>query len=80
MRSIGLLRGDVVVLENGVQPRPGDVVAALVDGASVLRVYAITLGRPMLRTADGHGTATRADDVVVQGVLVQLLRSRVGWN
>lgn len=78
MRSVGLLPGDVVVLEHGVQPRPGDVVAALVDGASVLRVYAVTLGRPMLRTADGHGVATRAEEVVIQGVMVQLVRSRAG--
>jgi hypothetical protein len=30
----------------------------------------------MLRTPDGHGPATRADTVVLQGVMTQLLRSR----
>lgn len=78
MRSIGLLQGDVAVLENAVDPRPGDVVAALVEGQSVLRVYSITHGRPMLRTADGHSAPVRADDIVIQGVMIHLLRSRAG--
>jgi SOS-response transcriptional repressor LexA len=76
MRAVGLLPGDIAVFEHGLPPRPGDIVAALVDGTSVLRVYAVTLGRPMLRTPDGHGPATRADTVVLQGVMTQLLRSR----
>jgi len=74
---MALLPGDVVVCEHGVQPRQGDVVAALVDGASALRVWAVVNGRPMLRTADGQCDELAADGLVIQGVMVQLVRSRV---
>jgi len=77
MRAVGLLPGDALVCEHGVTPRQGDVVAALVAGASVLRVWSVQGGRPMLRTADGHVAAVPADGLVIQGVMVQLLRSRV---
>jgi len=77
MRAVGLLPGDVLVCEHGVAPRQGDVVAALVDGLSVLRVWSVQGGRSMLRTADGHVAAMPADGLVIQGVMVQLVRSRV---
>jgi hypothetical protein len=32
----------------------------------------------MLRTADGHSAPVRADDIVIQGVMIHLLRSRAG--
>lgn len=76
MRPLGLLPGDVAVFEHGVPPRQGDVVAALIDGASVLRVWSVANGRPMLRTAEGTAVAVPADGLVIQGVMVQLVRAR----
>ncbi len=76
-RSLALLPGDVVICEHGVQPRHGDVVAALVDGASVLRVWSMQGGRPMLRSPDGQTPPERAEGLVIQGVGVQVVRSRV---
>jgi repressor LexA len=75
-RSMALLPGDVVVCEHGVQPRQGDVVAALVDGASVLRVWSMQGGRPVLRCSDGQGPPTSAEELVIQGVAVQVVRER----
>ena len=76
MRAMALLPGDVVVCEHGVQPRQGDVVAALVDGASVLRVWSMQSGRPVLRCPDGETPPVSAGDLVIQGVAVQVVRSR----
>lgn len=76
-RPLALLPGDVVVCEHGIQPRHGDVVAALVDGASVLRVWSMQGGRPVLRSPDGQTPPEQAEDLVIQGVGVQVVRSRV---
>ena len=35
----GIHKGDIVVLEHGIEPRADDVVAALVDNESVVRTY-----------------------------------------
>ncbi|MFN0126811.1 MAG: hypothetical protein ACKV19_09030 [Verrucomicrobiales bacterium] len=78
MRAVGVLSGDLLVCVNGVQPRQGDVVAALIDGASVLPVWSAASRRPMLRTADGHVAAVPADGLVIQGVMVQLVLTRGG--
>jgi SOS-response transcriptional repressor LexA len=75
-RPLALLPGDVVVCEHGIQPRHGDVVAALVDGASVLRVWSMQGGRPVLRSPDGQTPPERAEGLVIQGVGVQVVRSR----
>lgn len=77
MRAMALLPGDVVLCEHGVQPRQGDVVAALVDGASVLRVWSVQSGRPLLRCPDGETPPVSASELVIQGVAVQVVRSRV---
>src|SRR5580700_4399232 len=34
-----ILDGDIVVLEHGPEPRPGNVVAALIDGESTLKTF-----------------------------------------
>lgn len=77
LRAIALLPGDVVVCEHGITPRTGDVVAALLDGASVLRVWMLQGGRPVLRCPDGQSAPVSAQDLVIQGVAVQVVRSRV---
>jgi hypothetical protein len=71
------LPGDVVVCEHGVQPRQSDLVAALIDGASVFRVWSMQSGRPVLRSPDGQTPPENAEDLVIQGVAVQVVRSRV---
>jgi SOS-response transcriptional repressor LexA len=75
-RTMALLPGDVVVCEHGVQPRQGDVVAVLMDGASVLRVWTLQGGRPVLRCSDGQEPPASAEELVIQGVAVQVVRER----
>src|SRR2546423_1513237 len=44
-----IMAGDYVILEHGRTPRPGDVVAALVDNESTLKTYLVERGKPSLR-------------------------------
>src|SRR5229473_2908887 len=44
-----ILSGDTVIVEHGMTPKPGDVVAALIDGESTLKTYMMQRGKPFLR-------------------------------
>lgn len=70
-----ILDGDVVIIERGPQPRSGDVVAALIDGESTLKTFVIEKGQPCLRAENPkYLTLIPAEELVIQGVMVGLLR------
>jgi repressor LexA len=72
-----ILPGDVVVIEHGLTPRPGDVVAALIDGESTLKTFMMQRGRPFLRAENpAYPDLVPATELVIQGVLVALIRKR----
>lgn len=70
-----IVAGDVLVFEHGIEPRSGDVVAAYVDGESVVRSFVIQHGRTFLKAARGDaGELVPAQELMIQGVLVKLIR------
>jgi repressor LexA len=70
-----ILDGDIVVLEHGLSPRPGDVVAALIDNESTLKTFVIEGGRPCLRAENPkYPKLIPAGELVIQGVMVGLIR------
>ncbi len=72
-----IVDGDCVVLEHGKTPRPGDVVAALIDNESTLKTFIVDKGKPYLRAENPrYPKLIPAEELVVQGVMVALLRSR----
>ncbi len=72
-----VLEGDVVVIEHGREPRPGDIVAALIDGQSTLKTYLVQRGRPFLRAENPrYPDLIPAAELVIQGVMVALIRRR----
>jgi repressor LexA len=72
-----ILDGDNVILEHGVTPRNGDVVAALIDNESTLKTYIQEKGKPYLRAENPRYPALiPAQELVIQGVMVALLRKR----
>jgi repressor LexA len=72
-----ILHGDVVVIEHGKEPKPGDVVAALIDGQSTLKTFLVQRGRPFLRAENPkYPDLIPAAELVIQGVMVALIRKK----
>jgi repressor LexA len=70
-----ILDGDVVVLEHGPDPRNGQVVAALIDGASTLKTFVLKGGKPYLRAENPkYPDLIPAQELMIQGVLKALIR------
>ena len=70
-----IIDGDYVVLEHGRTPRPGDVVAALIDNESTLKTFVLDRGKPWLRAENPqYPKLVPAEELVIQGVMVALLR------
>jgi repressor LexA len=72
-----ILDGDLVVLEHGLTPRHGDVVAALIDNESTLKTFLLNRGKPFLRAENPkYPDLIPAQELVIQGVMVALIRKR----
>jgi repressor LexA len=70
-----IVAGDVLIFEHGLEPRSGDVVAAFVDGDSVVRSYMVQGGQPFLKAAHPEKSdLVPAQELVIQGTLVRLTR------
>ena len=71
-----ILHGDIAILEQRNEARTGDVVAALIDGESTLKIYEHKSGKPFLRAANPrYRDMHPASELAVQGILVGLVRS-----
>ena len=72
-----IMDGDLVVLEHGMTPRHGDVVAALIDNESTLKSFQLNRGKPFLRAENPKfPDLIPAQELVIQGVMVALIRKR----
>jgi repressor LexA len=72
-----IVDGDIAVIEHGVQPRPGDVVAALIDGQVTLKTFLVQRGKPYLRAENPrYPDLLPQEELQIQGVLVSLIRRR----
>ncbi len=72
-----IVDGDVAVVEHGVQPRPGDIVAALIDGQVTLKTFLIQRGKPFLRAENPrYPDLIPQQELQIQGVMVALVRKR----
>ena len=70
-----IVNGDIVVLEHGPEPRPGDIVAALIDGESTLKTLVTKNGRVFLKAENPkYPDLIPADELMIQGVLKTLIR------
>lgn len=66
--------GDVVILEVR-EPRPKDVVAALIDGETTLKRYVVRNGVPYLKAENPlFPDLVPVQELVIQGVMVALIR------
>lgn len=70
-----IVDGDIVVLEHGPDPRPGQIVAALIDGRSTLKTFVLHRGKPYLRAENPkYPEQTPAEELMIQGVFRALIR------
>ena len=70
-----IVDGDIVVLEHGPEPRPGDVVAALIDGESTLKTFLRRNGKPYLKAEnEKYPDLLPAQELMIQGVFKALIR------
>jgi repressor LexA len=72
-----IIDGDTVIIEHGVQPRSGDVVAALIDGQVTLKTFVLQQGKPYLRAENPrYPKLIPQEELQIQGVMVALVRRR----
>jgi len=77
MLGRNIVDGDIAVVEHGVQPRPGDVVAALIDGQVTLKTFVMQRGKPYLRAENPrYPSLVPQEELQIQGVMVALIRKR----
>jgi len=77
MIDASILDRDIVFLA-ARDPRPRDIVAALIDGESTLKRYLVEHSRPFLRAENPrYPDLLPAQELVIQGVMVGLLRTGV---
>jgi repressor LexA len=70
-----ILHGDIAILDRVLTPKPGDIVAALIDRESTLKTLAMENGRPFLRAENpDYPDLYPAHELLIQGVLVALVR------
>ena len=67
--------GDIVLLEHGPDPRPGQIVAAFIDGKSTLKTFLVKNGKPFLKAENPkYPTLIPCEELMIQGVLRALIR------
>ena len=72
-----ILNGDIAIIEHGMTPRVGDVVAALIDNESTLKTLVQERGKTYLRSENPrYPNQVPAQELVIQGVMVALIRKR----
>ena len=70
-----ILDGDFVVMEHGPEPRNGQIVAALIDGASTLKTFVLKNGKPYLKAENPkYPNLVPAQELMIQGVFKALIR------
>lgn len=66
--------GDIVILELR-EPRPRDIVAALIDGETTLKRFLVKSGQPYLKAENAdYPDLIPARELVIQGVMIALIR------
>jgi repressor LexA len=77
MINASILDGDVVFLTPR-EPRPREIVAALIDGESTLKRFLLQRGRAFLRAENPrYPDLLPATELTIQGVMIGLLRTQV---
>jgi repressor LexA len=75
MLNAGIHEGDIVIVCTDLEPRVGDIVAALVDGQSTIKTYMIRDGKVILKAENPeYEDIYPENELCVQGVVTGLFR------
>ncbi|MCE0522447.1 MAG: transcriptional repressor LexA [Methylacidiphilales bacterium] len=75
MINAGIYSGDIVVLEHK-EAKPGDIVAALIDGENTLKRFVKEKGHVYLKAEnENYPNLEPAEKLDIQGVVVSVLRT-----
>src|SRR5437588_5050444 len=75
MLGKNIVDGDIAIIEHGMEPRSGDVVAALIDGQVTLKTFVLQRGKPYLRAENPRYPALiPREELQIQGGMVSLIR------
>ncbi len=75
MTGAHILDGDSVILEIR-EPRPKEIVAALIDGETSLKRYVVNNGSPYLKAENPkYPDLIPVQELIIQGVMVALIRN-----
>jgi repressor LexA len=67
--------GDIAVFEHGPEPRPGQIVAALIDRKNTLKTFLLKNGKPFLKAENPkYPDLIPSEELVIQGVFRALIR------
>ncbi|HEX5400310.1 MAG TPA: transcriptional repressor LexA [Verrucomicrobiae bacterium] len=67
--------GDIAVFEHGPEPRPGQIVAALIDRKNTLKTFLMKNGKPFLKAENPkYPDLIPSEELVIQGVFRALIR------
>ena len=70
-----ILDGDIVVVEYGPEPRPGQVVVALIDHKSTLKTFVVKNHKPFLKAENpNYPNLIPSEELMIQGVFRALIR------
>ncbi len=76
MVGAGIQDGDLVILQGGGSPAPGDIVAALIDGETTLKRYLIRRGKPLLHAENPkYPELIPVEELMIQGIFRGLIRT-----
>lgn len=67
--------GDIAVFEHGPDPRPGQIVAALIDRKNTLKTFLLKNGKPFLKAENPkYPDLIPSEELVIQGIFRALIR------
>jgi repressor LexA len=70
-----ICEGDIAIFEHGPEPRPGQIVAALIDRKNTLKTFVLKNGKPFLKAENPkYPDLIPSEELVIQGVFKALLR------
>lgn len=70
-----ICEGDIAVFEHGPEPRPGQIVAALIDRKNTLKTFLVKNGKPFLKAENPkYPDLVPSEELVIQGVFRALIR------